>query len=83
MYGCTEDDVGDSDIKAEGGSIMQDRTYLMNLRSVTLAQLAVYEQQLGLSPTTSEKLLWIKRRGPSDKTIAKQVAHIKRCEGKL
>ena len=57
-----------------------DREFLMNLRRLTLDQLAVYERQLGISPTTSEKLFWLKNRGPCDEIIAKQVRHIKECE---
>jgi len=53
-----------------------DRQYLVDLRRITFDQLAVYERRLGLSPTTSEKLLWLKKRGPKDETILHQLANI-------
>jgi hypothetical protein len=57
-----------------------DYDFLMNLRRLTLDQLAVYEQQMGLSPTTSEKLYWLSVKGPCDAILLRQVRHAKEHE---
>lgn len=64
----------------EGNVRIYGHDMLMNLRALTLEQLAVYERELGISPTTSDYLKWIKHRGPCDAIIAKQVAHIRLME---
>ena len=56
------------------------RKMIEHLRRATMDQLAAYEQQLGMSPTTSEKLYWLRIKGPADNVLLRQVRHGKRCE---
>jgi hypothetical protein len=42
------------------------RAMIKHLRATTFDQLAAYEKRLGISPTTSEKLYWLKIKGPAD-----------------
>ena len=72
--------MSDSGKTIERSGTVLDDEYLMNLRRITFDQLAVYEHKLGMSPTTAERLLWLRERGPGDHIIAKQVRHIKECK---
>jgi hypothetical protein len=58
-----------------------DLDYWRHYRAALFDQIAAVERhRLSMSVTTADRLLWVKKRGPGDTTIAKQVAHIKACE---
>ena len=57
----------------------QRKQYYTDLRAAQLAALAVYEKLLGQSPTTKEKLDWLRWYGPGDAVILRQLA-LKECQ---
>ena len=67
--------------KAMQTAALDDPQYWWDYRAALIAQLvAVERHRLCLPLTTKDRLDWLKKRGPGDAIIARQIKHIHEME---